>query len=147
MSSAFVILSPGDESGATCFQADVRSGLCSVCSEFRQSPENKMVAPPARGLLVVYDELIISEMSFVMKIGHLQEATQSTVTEVFTFPVTPSSSPSYTPLPRDGELRAEPPTLRAYEDYSCSVSRVPISSLAGRNAFGSVEGSTNRQHS
>lgn len=37
----------------------------------------------------VGDELVISKMSAVMKIGHLQEATQFTVTEVFTFLVTP----------------------------------------------------------
>lgn len=54
-----------------------------------------MAAPPATAR-TVYDELIISEMSVVMKIGHLQEATQFTVTEVFTFLVTLASSPLYT---------------------------------------------------
>lgn len=42
-------LFPGDESEAMSFQADVGLGLFSLCSQFRQSPENKMVAPPARG--------------------------------------------------------------------------------------------------
>lgn len=75
-----------------------------------------MVAPPEVAH-TVYDELIISEMSVVMKIGHLQEATQFTMTEVFTFLVTPR----FSRLPRDSERRAEPTTLHAYEDYSCLI--------------------------
>lgn len=74
----------------------------------------------------VYDELIISEMSVVMKIGHLQEAAQFTVIEFFTFLVTPNSSRLNTLLLRECELRADPTKLHAYKDYSCFISHVLI---------------------
>lgn len=51
--------------------------------------QNKMVAP-LEVAYTAYDELIISEMSVVMMIGHLQEAAQFTMTEILTFLVTPS---------------------------------------------------------
>lgn len=79
----------------------------------------------------VYDELIISEMSVVMKIGRLQEATQFTVTEIFTFLVTPCSSPLYPLL-----LRADATTFHAYKDYHRFVLRALILLLGGRNALG-----------
>lgn len=77
----------------------------------------------------VCDELIISEMSVVMKIGHLQEATQFIVTEVFTFLVTLGSSQLYT--------RWE----RTRQDYMLrkiipASFRVPILLGGGRNALG-----------
>lgn len=71
-----------------------------------------------------------------MKIGHLQEATQFTVTEGFTFLVTPSPSRLYTLLLRDSELRADPTTLHAYKDYSRLISHVQTLLLDGRNALG-----------
>lgn len=77
--------------------------FCPECSEFIQNPESKMVAPRT-----VYDELIIYEMSVVMKIGHLPEATQFTVTEVFTFLITPSSSRLYTLLAKGQRAESRP---------------------------------------
>lgn len=122
-------------------RAYVISGRCLVGPYFcvfriqTKSRKQNGVSSSER-LLAVYDELIISEMSVVMKIGHLQEATQFTVTEVFTFLVTPSSSRLYTPLLKDGELRADATTLHAYKDYSCFISHVLILFLNSRNAFG-----------
>lgn len=75
-----------------------------------------------------------------MKIGHLQEATQFTVTEVLTFLVTASSLWLYTVLLRDSELRADPTTLHAYKDYFCFISHVPILLLDSKNALGCTKG-------
>lgn len=61
-----------------------------------------------RLLALVYDELIIYEMSVVMKIGHLPEATQFTVTEVFTFLITPSSSRLHTLLAKGQRAESRP---------------------------------------
>lgn len=72
---------------------------------FVQSVQNSYEIQKAKWWLLqwkatrtVYEELIIYEKSVVMKIGHLPEATQFTVTEVFTFLITPSSSRLYTLL-------------------------------------------------